>query len=70
MGTPLGPEYIPYTYMDPLGQAFASTHLSLLHAMELRRQLRGAAAPFASRFCQGDLVPGPLHLLDRSGFRV
>ena len=19
MGTPLGPEYIPYTYMDPLG---------------------------------------------------
>ena len=21
MGTPLGPEYIPYTYMDPLGVA-------------------------------------------------
>ena len=20
MGTPLGPKYIPYTYMDPLGQ--------------------------------------------------
>ena len=20
MGTPLGPEYIPYTYMDPLGK--------------------------------------------------
>ena len=22
MGTPLGPKYIPYTYMDPLGQQF------------------------------------------------
>ena len=22
MGTPLGPKYIPYTYMDPLGVAF------------------------------------------------
>ena len=21
MGTPLGPKYIPYTYMDPLGRA-------------------------------------------------
>ena len=21
MGTPLGPKYIPYTYMDPLGEA-------------------------------------------------
>ena len=21
MGTPLGPKYIPYTYMDPLGHA-------------------------------------------------
>ena len=21
MGTPLGPKYIPYTYMDPLGKA-------------------------------------------------
>ena len=21
MGTPLGPKYIPYTYMDPLGSA-------------------------------------------------
>ena len=20
MGTPLGPKYIPYTYMDPLGE--------------------------------------------------
>ena len=23
MGTPLGPKYIPYTYMDPLGKAMA-----------------------------------------------
>ena len=22
MGTPLGPKYIPYTYMDPLGMLF------------------------------------------------
>ena len=21
MGTPLGPKYVPYTYMDPLGMA-------------------------------------------------
>ena len=27
MGTPLGPKYIPYTYMDPLGHvACYSTH--------------------------------------------
>ena len=23
MGTPLGPKYIPYTYMDPLGKGLA-----------------------------------------------
>ena len=22
MGTPLGPKYLPYTYMDPLGKLF------------------------------------------------
>ena len=22
MGTPLGPKYVPYTYMDPLGRSF------------------------------------------------
>ena len=27
MGTPLGPKYIPYTYMDPLGQGFAGSGL-------------------------------------------
>ena len=25
MGTPLGPKYIPYTYMDPLGFMFQVT---------------------------------------------
>ena len=25
MGTPLGPKYIPYTYMDPLGFGFGLT---------------------------------------------
>ena len=24
MGTPLGPKYIPYTYMDPLGDVWES----------------------------------------------
>ena len=25
MGTPLSPKYIPYTYMDPLGEGFDSS---------------------------------------------
>ena len=25
MGTPLGPKYIPYTYMDPLGYGYFQT---------------------------------------------
>ena len=25
MGTPLGPKYIPYTYMDPLGEDLLKT---------------------------------------------
>ena len=30
MGTPLGPKYIPYTYMDPLGK---SSVVSMAHAI-------------------------------------
>ena len=26
MGTPLGPKYIPYTYMDPFGLVISSCH--------------------------------------------
>ena len=26
MGTPLGPKYIPYTYMDPLGKEGQDQH--------------------------------------------
>ena len=29
MGTPLGPKYIPYTYMDPLGKLIQITGLLL-----------------------------------------
>ena len=28
MGTPLGPKYIPYTYMDPLGRIKLGCHQS------------------------------------------
>ena len=27
MGTPLGPKYIPYAYMDPSGSALSTDHL-------------------------------------------
>ena len=30
MGTPLGPKYIPYTYMDPLGVCFGSLEFRFL----------------------------------------
>ena len=34
MGTPLGPKYIPYTYMDPLGRrVFAGEVTQLLGIM-------------------------------------
>ena len=31
MGTPLGPKYIPYTYMDPLGECFSKSWPSPRH---------------------------------------
>ena len=36
MGTPLGPKYIPYTYMDPLGKGI-SRNADRLPSPALRR---------------------------------
>ena len=32
MGTPLGPKYIPYTYMDPLGISMLDVRAYMLSA--------------------------------------
>ena len=48
MGTPLGPKYIPYTYMDPFGPTSCSVtdlgwqHLSSLHVTGMRLAHRNA----------------------------
>ena len=35
MGTPLGPKYIPYTYMDPLGSSEASCSRAAVPVFEI-----------------------------------
>ena len=42
MGTPLGPKYIPYTYMDPLGLAHSGAARS--HGAESLRLPPGSHA--------------------------
>ena len=39
MGTPLGPEYIPYTYMDPLGVSASMTFSVFFFGLRFRAWL-------------------------------
>ena len=36
MGTPLGPKYIPYTYMDPLGGLYRG-YVGVIEVLRLHR---------------------------------
>ena len=55
MGTPLGPKYIPYTYMDPLGKVN-------------RRGIRGHCSE-GSFFC-GFVSEQPAEKLDSIGANI
>ena len=45
MGTPLGPKYIPYTYMDPLGFIDSSAALGICN----RKGVGGRVKHMATR---------------------
>ena len=52
MGTPLGPRYIPYTYMDPLGSRMPTVWLLQAPIVDLQPYKEPNAPPIKHTSCQ------------------